>query len=222
MTQELRRTCDGLPSPPRAGRALLLLIVIVTLLAAQACSGTPREDSDISGAEDEYPLRGGVSNGFSMRANVGDEFATGHLSVENVGDTPLRILEIRPEITGEGLRYLGAMFAGQDRSEGQVYLVREWPPRDPRLGTITAVPDTKLVKLPRSDPNAHSHYELLMGYRVTAEGRTTVRGVTIVYTDGATEREVTFPSMLTVCSPRTTARCKGDQDGGLYRPSEEQ
>lgn len=168
----------------------------------------------------DFPLRGGENNGMSMSADVGYEFTTGHVVFDNVGDRPLRILRVKPEMSGQGLRYLGAMVAGEDRSAGLISSIPGSPPKDRRLGEISRLSSARLAdsKTLRQNGRRITDHELLMGYRVVREGRTVVRGVTIVYTDGGTERQITLPTTLTVCVPDTAERCKADRNA-IYRPT---
>lgn len=150
------------------------------------------------------PLAGPPPNGWSGNYDVGTRFTDGQLIVFNLGRRPLRMVSVRPELMGDGLRFLGARLAGLDRSVGSVQFIPQFPPAHPELGAIR---DLKDAELPPGTDAARKGFAVLLGYEVISPGRSTVKAVEITYLDGKRRRKVSFTSTLALCTPATRAEC---------------
>lgn len=152
-------------------------------------------------ALDGFPLASFKPNGSTTIKAVGSEFANGSLILMNLGKEDLRILSVKPDLTGSGLRYLGAQSAGEDRTVGYVQEVDGWPADgEPDLGPLRKATGTVV---PANKFGAERGVEVLLGFRVAREGRSTVRGVSVRYAEvgSGDEHEETFVTTLAVCTP---------------------
>lgn len=171
---------------------------------ASGCAQDVRPDgSAVAQPETGYigfPLGGPPPNGYYLVRPVGATFTDGQLIVFNLGEKDLEIVDVEPELAGDGLRYLGAKITGLDRELGSVQVEDRYPPTNPELGPTQ--PATGVV-LPAADSEADRKrgYELLMGYKVVGLGRSTVRAVEVTYEVAGQERTQSWTSTIAVCTP---------------------
>lgn len=186
---------------------------LLTIVLAGCTSEVPSEVDGPSGTITHrarsnsigYPLAGPAGVGSTFHKNVGDEFTYGLLILFNYGPDPIEILDVEPEIRGDGLTFQGAKIAGLDRTRGAKDLWNRWPPRPSRaLGDPV---DARGTVVPASQEAADRGVEVLMGYRVTATGRTTVPAVAVRYTVAGDEHEETFVATIAVCAPVDDTKC---------------
>ncbi len=132
--------------------------------------------------------------------------------MRNTGDSEVTILQVKPDLDGEGLTFLGAHVAGLDRQVGQVQELRGYPPNDVRLGDVTTVEGLVLTA---GEESAERGYELLRGFEVTGHGRTAVRGIDVTYDAGEGVETVRLLSTLAVCAPKMGPECPQEYPPGL-------
>lgn len=176
------------------------LAMALVVSACSADSAPDRQDADSTGRIG-FPLAGPPPNGFATKANVGDRFTNGQLVIFNKGDEPLTLLAVEPELSGDGLRFLGAQVAGLDRTLGFTQFEPEYPPAEPMLGDPVEV-EHAVIEPGRAA--ARRGVELLMGFEVTAEGRSTVRSVAVTYRDSAGQHTGRWTATMAVCAPKST------------------
>jgi hypothetical protein len=174
----------------------------VAVLAGLVSCGyeAPRAAPDADGRENTvgYPLQGPRFQGSVLKPDLGSSFAQGTLIVFNRGPARLRLDRVTPVGVDEGLRPLGVRIAGLDRKIG-FDQSSPWPITGPEFGQVR--PPEGYILEPSSAPDADRGYEILLGYKVVATGRSTVKGVRVAYTDLAdgSARSVTFRETLAVC-----------------------
>ncbi len=205
-----------MPVLRRCSRSALILALIGSLLACASSSppGTVRQGEErpaaAGGSEARrvngvgHPLEGPVFQGSVLRPPRGSSFAHGTLLLFNLGQTRLRLDQVRPVGVDPGLRPLGVRIAGPDRSLG-FDQASAWPVVDKAFGRVRTAEG--FVLAPADAPDANRGYEVLVGYAVVGAGRLTVRGVRIDYTDlgDGHRRSVTFRDTLAVCPDATEA-----------------
>jgi hypothetical protein len=155
------------------------------------------------------PLAGPLGIGSTTTQNVGYTFTYGLLVVYNIGSRPLTITEVRPELTGNGLRFLGALLAPPSRQLGGADFMEGYPPLDPVLGPMTPAVGSVL------DPTADPHYNgwvVALGYTVVRGGRSTVKAVEVTYTVDGQARMQKFRATIALCTPKSLpeAGCPGE------------
>lgn len=168
---------------------------VAGLLAFQA-SRSAADDEGGPGAISPYPNSYGWANSFA----VGKVFTDG-LNMVEVEGGPITILSVRPQIEGTTIEYLGARILGLDRPIGGYTQAEGFPPTVSDLAG--SAPAEGMVLTPAGPPG----YELLIGYRVTGAGRTTIQGVDVEYQSGSAKRKIFIPSYVAICSPVTTIEC---------------
>lgn len=181
----------------RAGRGRRGLVVssALALVLVPACAG---------GGTGGHSLAGPPPNGFAMRQPVGHVFTDGQLTVRNTGSRPVTIKRVEPALTGDGLQYLGAYIAGPERESASIQYYEQFPPSDPTLGRVQ---EAEGAVLDAGQLPAERGYELLLGFRVRGEGRTTRTAVRITYNDGGGDKTLTAASTIAVCAPEPGPEC---------------
>lgn len=193
--------------------AVCLLATACADRAGVVSGATPRTDAR---GRVGHPLAGPPPNGFATRKNVGDVFTNGQLVVFNAGTEDIELLEVTPQLTGEGLVYLGARVAGLHRRLGSTQDEPGFPPTgEPLLGRLRRVAG---LVVPAGRAADRRGVELLLGFRVTRRGRSTVRGVTVVYRYAGRTHTQTWTSTMAVCAPRSRGGgCRQEYAGTEFR-----
>lgn len=170
------------------------------LILVSGCSAdtTPAPDPTAPNGRIGSPLAGPPPNGSMHKHDVGTRFTDGQLIVFNVGPRPLRMVAVRPKMTGDGLRFLGARLGGLDRTVGSMQYVPQFPPAHPELGVIR---NFKGATLPPGPEAAKKGFVVLLGFDVINPGRSTVKAVEITYLDGRRQRKMSFTSTFSSCTP---------------------
>jgi hypothetical protein len=173
-------------------------VVLASLVSCGEQSPPAAPDRDGRENTVGYPLQGPRFQGSVLRPELGSSFALGTLIVFNNGPTRLRLDRVTAVGVGAGLQPLGARVAGFDRTIG-FDQSSSWPVTAPEFGQVR--PPEGYVLEPGSASGADRGYEILLGYKVMAAGRSTVKGVRVDYTDLAdgSARSVTFRETLAVC-----------------------
>jgi hypothetical protein len=142
---------------------------------------------------------GGI--GWKMSQNVGHVFTNGVYALSNESAVDLTLVEIRPVMgVGTGLRYLGVKLAGSRRRIGSVQYIPQYPPRDvARFGPMLDVAGTRMKPL---SPTGDNMFEVMLGFKVVGEGRSSVKGMTITYDQGGHRYTQFVKSTLAVCAPK--------------------
>ena len=179
----------------RAQLTLLAALMGVAAVIAYASSqgGSQRRESHIDG-----PITGLGPGGFSRNENVGTRFTDGQLVLRNNSGKELKLVEVKPVISGDGLTFLGAQVAGHDREIGITQYIPRFPPRRKELGRVTQVRGAVLPPEP-NDPSMG--YEVLLGYEVTGPRRSTVPAVRVTYSDGDRTWTEEVIATVAVCTP---------------------
>jgi hypothetical protein len=146
--------------------------------------------------------------GWSTSEPVGQQFTDGQILLFVPEGIEVTLTGVEPLLFGDGLAPLGVMVAGPDRQIGAVQQIESWPPADPELG-VEPVPaiGAVLAGTDAVDP-ALPHgrgWELLVGYEVTAPGRTTVQGYRVTYLHDGRPYSLVIGSTLAVCASPTSA-----------------
>ena len=108
---------------------------VFACLVAAGCStpaagpAGPGQPVDASGRVG-FPLAGPPPNGFATSQDVGSVVTVGQLVVFNLGDKDLELVKVTPQLTGSGLKYLGALAAGPDRELASTQLEPAFPPKE--------------------------------------------------------------------------------------------
>jgi hypothetical protein len=194
--------------------AMALLLPVLALGCEARPAGTevalPETQDSVSVSDAElakkvtlsFPLDGPAPHGQAIVADVGDQLTAGLLVVNNRGERDLEVLSVTPRINGDSLRYLGAKVAGHDRRFAAVPHFPIWPPpTSPDMPTVSAANG---FTLPAGVEHALQGVELLLGFEVTAPGRSTVTAVDVKYREVGSRAELsaTFPSTTAVCTSR--------------------
>lgn len=179
---------------------LAVVVVIATtsvVLVAANSSAMPR----LLEASGPAALSGPTASGFAGVQPLGSRFTNGQVVVHNQSTSQVVLRSIKPITTGSGLRYLGAHVAGPDRSIGFVQFYDTFPPEDEGLAGLEPVEG---AVLPAGEREKAEGFELLMGYEVVAEGRSTVTGVEVAWTVNGRDQSAVFPSTMAVCTDAAT------------------
>ena len=189
------------PVAVMAGRAVTVALIAVLV---SSCSIWPKPDD--SGG----PIGNDAHAGWIGTFNVGDAFTSGFLVLENLGDTPLTIVSLTPNLRGGGLEYLGAYALDDDRRYAYFDGKLGWPRsyRGDKLHPLGDVPLLPKVAM------ANDRYQVgayLMGYRVVSEGKTEVTSVSVTYTDGVTTWSENILLAFTICTP-DGVKCRESRD----------
>lgn len=150
------------------------------------------------------------AHGWTDIKPVGTTFTNGIIIVRNVGESPIILLEARPQVRGYGLRYLGAQVSGMGRQYGASDTLPGYPPR---MGGLADVKPLEGAVLEPGERHRLEGVELLLGYQVVSPGRSSVTGVDISYrVDGRVENK-TIVSTMAICT-QAQPGCVGE-----YPPS---
>jgi hypothetical protein len=181
-------------------KLLLVLLIGISALGLLAHRVRPTSaDEEGSGGGRIAPFT--TSYGWADSLAVGTVFTDG-FHVIDVEQAPIEILSVKPRIQGATLVFLGARILGPDRPYGAYQRVDGFPPT---IGDLAGSLPVEGFVIPPT-PGAES-YELLLGYRVTGTGRSTVLGIDITYTSGSQTRTFRIPGYLAICSPRSENEC---------------
>lgn len=174
---------------------------MVLMLSCFACS----DDDSVAGPGplEVYPNAYGLSS--DVDVPVGTVYASGLLPLVNLSDEPVTLVRVEPQIVGDGLTYLGSYVALPGRAVAAVTRPASFPPDDPDLGTV--VPAEGVVIDP-SPGQPDDGYEVISGFRVEREGRSTVTSV-LVTTRDSSGREYTqkLPKSLAICTDLPEGGC---------------
>lgn len=174
-------------------------------LVAAAVAGVFEGCSGAGNGAEPGTVSGLSPHGWAKSLDVGTRFTNGLPIVFVNGNDPVTVVEVTPQLSGDGLRFLGASFSGMDRRIGATQFVRGYPPTGPNFGV--PFPAAGAVLEPGPDAEERG-YELLLGFEVVAEGRSVMTGYTVTYLDGAGEQQqAEFVSTLAVCAPKSKERC---------------
>jgi hypothetical protein len=197
----------GTPRHPRS----LTRLTVTLVLSIGLCACTSERHSEIG---TEAPPNLGLvippASGWATVKPVGTKFGNGWLVLQHVGSSRLRIDSVQVEQNGEGLRYLGAKLAGNDRTVGFHQETASWPPKEPALGDVR---DAVGAELKPGERARTWGYELLLGFEVVKPGRSTMRSVTLQVTDLETDetRTIRATSTMAICTPPTRPeQCEGE------------
>lgn len=178
-------------------------VVGLLLLAAVACSESGKQTDQPGGTGAgatvvDYPLDGPLPSGFRMQQSVGSRFTNGMLIVFNRGAADLEIVRVAPRMKGKGLRFLGALVAGQDRETGSIQTLPTWPPTATELGQLERAAG---AVLPAGSQHAEKGVEVLLGYELVSPGRWAVSAVDVTYKEvgGTKTKTASFVSTMAVC-----------------------
>lgn len=189
-------------SVPRAWtrrRSVLSAAAALTVLPlVGGCSGPPPALRDVG------------NGGTTIQRPVGSAFTYGLVVLYNDSDAPIEIRDVQPEIKGTGLAFLGARVLAPaldspGRQTASYDILEGFPPEQ-----FPAAPEaTGALVNPasQSEPEGKLPYELLVGYRVTAPGRTTVPSIKITYRQGDDQQSMTANLTLAVCTDREMSDC---------------
>jgi len=135
--------------------------------------------------------------GWATRLDVGTSFTNAYLIVKHDGPESVTLLGITPDVE-DGLEYLGAFVSGIDRSIPYTDILPDFPPTDKRLGTIRPAEG---AVFPASDNPLVADMGILMGFKVTREGRFVMDKVTIRYAVGGKIFTKVAPVTMAICTP---------------------
>lgn len=169
------------------------MLVVGLLCAACVGSGGVGRDGPLTGLDG----LGSATDNY----RVGQRFAAGLGVIFNPLDHPIVIETVRP-VPGDGsLRFLGASVAGFERTVGNTDLV-DWPVMEAKFGRLE---DADGYVFQPGERASTMGVELLVGYEVTEEGRSTVRGIEIEYRVGENHFREQFQVTLAVCVAESMA-----------------
>jgi hypothetical protein len=176
------------------------LATALLLTSSTACAGTQGSPGPAT-APTAVGLLAPPPSGWAEVMPVGERFTNGWLVVQLTGEHRLRIDGVEVEQAGDGLKFLGAKIAGIDRKHGLRQRLPSWPPpSDQALGDVQDAVGAELVpgELART-----LGFEILLGFDVIGEGRSTVKSVDLTYTDLDTKKEdsITVVSTMAICTP---------------------
>ena len=144
-------------------------------------------------AEDRAdPLTGWDDTGWAINRPVGTEFGNGWLVVTNNSTDPVRLLSVETDHSS-GLSLLGTSAGPTDAGIEQIL---PWPPADsfgPLAGTVLVPGEAAQV---------------VVGYRVAAPGRSTVRHVHVAYESQGQRHRLDLTNTLAVCTEAKTDACE--------------
>lgn len=163
---------------PRTALAVAILGSLTSCGESRATPGGGLAEAERQNATG-FPLQGPDFEGSALKPVRGTSFAHGMLIIFNTGSTQLRLDRVTPIDVGEGLRPLGVRVAGLDREIG-FDQSSDWPVTRPVFGRVR--PPGGFVLEP-TDPVDGRGYLILLGYNVVGQGRSTVKGVRVDYTD---------------------------------------
>lgn len=174
-------------------RRTLLALLAFSLAGISACASGPPEGGPI----DEIGPHGWGGIITEVNAPFTDEFE--QLIVRDARAT---IVSVELLETSPAVEIIGVMLAGQDRVKtSQIEYV--YPPVDPELGTLR--PAIGAVLEPQEGSNTRS-YELLIGMRVTEEGKFFRPGLVITYESEGKTYKRTSRGEITICTPKAVEK----------------
>lgn len=193
----------------RSDHLLLRAVLALAVSAAVSCGGSsPGEVTEGPVAEDGrigYPLAGPPPSGFARVEQVGATFTNGQLIVHNRGTEPITLRRVVPEITGDGLRYVGGLVAGPERELAAYQIFAQYPPADQKdLGVLQPAEGAVLEAGAAQDKEG---FELLLGFEVTAPGRSTVKSVRLDYEVDGDQETAVFVSTMAICTSGEDRDC---------------
>jgi hypothetical protein len=132
---------------------------------------------------------------------VGDEFTYGGgvIYIQLESDVAgVQIVGVEPKINGDGLRFLGVHTASVGDGNLGPQILYEWPPGE---DDAPGLRDPAGAVLDGSGAKAgHSVYqEFYLGFEATEVGRTTVRGIRVIYVHDDDLYSLVIPHTLAVC-----------------------
>lgn len=186
-----------------------LVLLLVALLTVSGCgdrNNVGQGTKPGSNGRIGFPLGGPPPNGFADGdARIGEVITGGQLVVFNLGTSDIEVVKVEPEMTGGGLQYLGAQVAGLGRRIGFVQVKRRFPVADSRqLGVLVNAVGARLGP---GSAAAKRGFEVLLGFKVTKAGRSTVRGVTVTYRYQGKVHKETWTSTMAVCAGGSPSPC---------------
>lgn len=178
----------------------LCLLLIVNLLTS--CYQAPQHPggavtSEVNPARVGTPLDGPSPNGFALSRPLGSVLSAGQLIIRNVGDKTLTVKSIQPIVGDKGLTLLGVAIAGTSRPRALTQSVDVWPPDEAIFGRLQ---EATGAKIDAGTEESSYGYEVLIGFRVDRPGRSSMKGVRVIYDEDGSEKSVVFPSTLSVCT----------------------
>ena len=142
----------------------------------------------------------GSSYGSSYGAAKGAVFTDGMHILQNLGERPVRLINVRFEEGEPGLELVGAKVAGLDRAIGSYQRLPSFPPAvsqpDVVLGPLV---DLEGYVIPPGGEYSTKGVELLLGIRKTVEGRASRRALLITYDVDGERAVARMVGALTVC-----------------------
>ncbi len=151
--------------------------------------------------------------GWSVGASAGTVFTDGLHVLQNLGDRPVRLVDVEFEAGEPGLELVGAKVAGLDRAIGGYQMLPSFPP-------VSTPPSVELGPLsefegyvipPGGEYRTHGA-ELLLGVRKNVQGRASRRALLITYEVDGERAVARMVGALAVCEVRVKA-CPDEPDG---------
>ena len=183
-------------------------LAVVLLLAA--CTGGVSSNGPIAEYED------GAGTGWSRVVEVGERFADGDPILLVPDGAEVTLIDVIPQIEGDGLAFLGVKMAGPQRPMLAVQYVTGWPPVDPDVPEfLPAIGEQLRGGEPAGGRDFDPGYELFFGFEVVGEGRTTIQGYRVIYEHEGRRYSVVLPHTIAICAdPPGMASDPGPLDEG--------
>lgn len=175
-------------------------------LALVACS--PHNANDTGG--EPVLLVEPPPHGWSVAASSGQAFTDGFevLLLDRDGAATIKSVAIDGDAE---IELVGALLAlPEKRLIGAVQYDSNFPPRDPDLGpsaSFVEAAGARLERRPAATDDQNIGYELLLGLRVSEQGRYTREAVVVTYESGGSTRQLRIPAELVVCVEMDDAGC---------------
>ncbi len=197
MTQvRMRSTPVGSRAWTRRRSVLSTAAALTVLPLVGGCGGAPPALRDAGFASS------------TIQRPVGSTFTYGFVALYNDSDAPIEIRNVQPEIKGTGLDFLGARVLAPDspgRETAGYDILEGFPPE--RFPIAPEATGAVVNPASQSEPAGKLPYELLVGYRVTSPGRTTVPSIKVTYRQGDHQQSLTAHLTLAVCTDQAMSDC---------------